>query len=55
MDADALDNYFMGMEPAEIIAKAKKMKDVEVFVIYKNKNQAIQTIYSDGFGKLFKN
>ncbi|WP_286859979.1 MULTISPECIES: FAD:protein FMN transferase [Sphingobacterium] len=55
MDADALDNYFMSMEPAEIIAKAKKLKDVEVFVIYKNKNQAIQTVYSDGFGKLFKN
>ncbi len=55
MDADALDNYFMGMEPTEIIAKAKKLKDVEVFVIYKNKNQAIQTIYSEGFGKLFKN
>lgn len=55
MDADALDNYFMGMEPAEILTKAKKLKGVEVFVIYKNKNQTIQTIYSDGFGKLFKN
>ncbi len=55
IDADALDNYFMSMEPTEIIAKAKKLKDVEVFVIYKNKNQSIQTIYSDGFGKLFKN
>lgn len=55
MDADALDNYFMGMDPAEIIAKAKTLKGIEVFVIYHDKKQTIQTIYSDGFGKLFKN
>ncbi len=55
MEADALDNYFMGMEPLKIIAKAKELKGVEVFVIYKDKNQTIQTIYSDGFSKLFKN
>lgn len=55
MEADALDNFFMSMDPENIIDRAKKMEDVEVFVIYKNKNQSIQTIYSDGFGKLFKN
>lgn len=54
MEADALDNFFMGMGPEQILAKSKKLKDVEVFVIFKNKNQSIQTIYSDGFGKLFK-
>ncbi len=55
MEADALDNFFMGMGPEQILTKARKLKDVEVFVIFKNKNQSIQTIYSDGFGKLFKN
>ncbi len=55
MEADALDNFFMGMGPEQILAKSKKLQDVEVFVIFKNKNQSIQTIYSDGFGKLFKN
>jgi Membrane-associated lipoprotein involved in thiamine biosynthesis len=55
MEADALDNFFMGMGPEQILTKSKKLKDVEVFVIFKNKNQSIQTIYSDGFGKLFKN
>jgi thiamine biosynthesis lipoprotein len=55
MEADALDNYFMGMEPEQIKTKAKKLKGVEVFVIFKNKNQSIEAIYSDGFGKLFKN
>ncbi|WP_312789636.1 FAD:protein FMN transferase [Sphingobacterium sp.] len=55
MEADALDNFFMGMEPEQIMATAKKLRNVEVFVIYKNKNQSIQTIYSNGFGKLFKN
>ncbi len=55
MEADALDNYFMGMEPEQIKTKAKKLKGVAVFVIFKNKNQSIETIYSDGFGKLFKN
>jgi thiamine biosynthesis lipoprotein len=55
MEADALDNYFMGMEPEQIKTKAKELKGVEVFVIFKNKNQSIEAIYSDGFGKLFKN
>ena len=55
MEADALDNYFMGMEPDKVMTEAKKMKGVAVFVIFKNKNQSIQAIYSEGFGKLFKN
>ncbi len=54
MDADALDNYLMGMEPKAIIAAVQKMKDVAVFVIYKDKNESICTVYSDGFTKLLK-
>ncbi|MDM1293116.1 FAD:protein FMN transferase [Sphingobacterium sp. N143] len=55
MDADALDNFLMGQEPEQIIARTKALKNVEVFVIYQNKDQSVQTIYSDGFSKLFKN
>lgn len=48
MEADALDNYFMSMNPEEAIRYANKRKDTEVYIVYFEDN-TFKELQSSGF------
>lgn len=50
MLADALDNYFMYLDPVEAISLAEKIPSVEVCV-YFNADKEIKVLHSSGFNK----
>lgn len=49
MEADALDNYFMALNPDEVLSFVKNKKNVEVYIIFINKNGEIEEAFSKGF------
>lgn len=54
MLADALDNYFMYLEPEKAVSLAEEIPSVEVCV-YFNTNKGIKVLYSSGFSKYLYN
>ncbi len=54
MDADAYDNVFMALSPEEGIAFANKLKEIEVYIIYKQDNE-FKEAFSKGFSRYIKN
>ncbi|GHE44962.1 hypothetical protein GCM10017764_30280 [Sphingobacterium griseoflavum] len=54
MDADAYDNVFMALSPEEAITFADQMKEIEVYIIYKQDNE-FKEAFSKGFSRYIKN
>lgn len=54
MEADAYDNVFMTMPLEAGLALANRLKDVDVYIIYKE-NEQFKEIYSKGFSDYIKN
>lgn len=54
MEADAYDNVFMAMPLKEGLALANRLKDVDMYVVYKE-NERFKEISSIGFSRYIKN
>ena len=54
MDADGYDNVFMALTPTESVDLANSLNDIEVYVIYKDKDQFGEA-FSEGFYNYVKN
>lgn len=54
MEADAYDNVFMAMPLKEGLALADRLKDIDIYVVYKE-NEQFKEISSAGFSRYIKN
>lgn len=52
MTADGYDNVVMAMSAKDAIAFVNKLRDIEVYLIYKDPSGAIRDTMSSGFGQL---
>ena len=53
MDADGYDNVFMALPPQQGIELAERLKEVEVYIIYKD-GQGYKELFSKGFSRYIK-
>ncbi|MFD1770609.1 FAD:protein FMN transferase [Sphingobacterium suaedae] len=54
MDADAYDNVFMALSPQEGVRLADRLKNIEVYIIYKD-GETFKELFSKGFSIYIKN